>query len=44
MSKAKKKTNSSNKGLTISKKTLKQMDQSMMNLEKEKIFGPVDVK
>ena len=40
MSKAKKKKDT----LTISKKTLKSMDESMKNIEKDNVYGPVNLK
>ena len=40
MPKAKKKKDT----LTISKQTLKSMDESMKNIEKDNVYGPVNLK
>lgn len=44
MNKVSKKSKSSKKSITVSKKTLKEMDDSMANLEKGKAYGPITLK
>ena len=44
MAKTSKKTKSPEKSITISKKTLKEMDSTMSNLEKGKAYGPITIK
>lgn len=44
MNKVSKKSKSSKKSITVSKKTLKEMDDSMANLEKGKTYGPITPK